>query len=488
MSDSEDSTVTYTEVSSPFEDLSDIGSLGVVVHGYDGLPIMPEDPYAFVEAAMQEPPPPDYVPEPVYPEFMPPEDDVLPAEEQPLPTAVSPTTDSPDDDDEEEESSRDDADNEEEDEGEDEKEEEEHPASADSVPPPAHHTTARISIRAQTPVPFLSEEKVDRLLALPSPPPSPLTSYSSPLPQIPSPPLPASPPLPISPSLLPASPTYSLGYRTAMIWLRARSPSTSHPLPLPPPIIFPHTRASIAMMRAAVPSTYVLAPRSETPPLGTPPLLPIPLPTSSPPLLLPSIDRRTDRLSCRLGRGCALLPVSDISKRKKTMPKRKKPSTRLERVNLSGIEDVEEIKGLYGWIWNQGTRLKNEDTPQTLKDGYKYGAPQDIKSSDELVSPFLNLERVVRNRQRNRGDPSLLIDFEEVNMANNHQGPPPVGPIPPPIPQNHGPPPVVRPNGPAPDRRSMEELCQPSINGRGRPIASIPIQATDFGLRHYMIQ
>ncbi|GJV84647.1 reverse transcriptase domain-containing protein [Tanacetum coccineum] len=34
----------------------------------------------------------------------------------------------------------------------------------------------------------------------------------------------------------------------------------------------------------------------------------------------------------------------------------------------------------------------------------------------------------------------------------------------------------------------MEELCQPSIDGRGGPIAPIPIQATDFGLRHHMIQ
>ncbi|GJS93638.1 hypothetical protein Tco_0800606 [Tanacetum coccineum] len=67
------------------------------------------------------------------------------------------------------------------------------------------------------------------------------------------------------------------------------------------------------------------------------------------------------------------------------------------------------------------------------------------------------------------------------------QGPPPVAPIPP-IPQNHVPPPVVRPNGPVPDRRSMEELCQPSINGRGGPIAMILIQAVDFGLRHHMIQ
>ncbi|GKB48986.1 reverse transcriptase domain-containing protein, partial [Tanacetum coccineum] len=62
-------------------------------------------------------------------------------------------------------------------------------------------------------------------------------------------------------------------------------------------------------------------------------------------------------------------------------------------------------------------------------------------------------------------------------------GPPPAGPPPP---NNNGPPPVVRPNEPAP--RSMEELCQSSINGRGGPIALIQIQATDFGLRHHMIQ
>ncbi|GKE24048.1 hypothetical protein Tco_1435560, partial [Tanacetum coccineum] len=238
MSDSEDSTVTYTEVSSPFEDLSDIGSSGV-----DGLPMMLKDPY--VEAALQAPPSPNY---PIYPEFMPPEDDVLPTEEQPLPTAVSPTADSPsfitepdpkedqkendedleedptdypddkdydDDDDDDMESSGDNADDEEEDEDEDEdEEEEEHPAPADSVPPPVH-----------------------RIL---------------------------SPPLPISPPPLPASLTRSLGYRAALIRLRDESPSTSHPLPL------------------------------STPPSRTPPLLPIPLPTSSPPLLLPSTVCRAD--------------------------------------------------------------------------------------------------------------------------------------------------------------------------------------------------
>nr|GEW28325.1 reverse transcriptase domain-containing protein [Tanacetum cinerariifolium] len=34
----------------------------------------------------------------------------------------------------------------------------------------------------------------------------------------------------------------------------------------------------------------------------------------------------------------------------------------------------------------------------------------------------------------------------------------------------------------------MEELCQPSLNGRGGPIASISIQATNFGLKNDMIQ
>ncbi|GKE95762.1 hypothetical protein Tco_1580617 [Tanacetum coccineum] len=80
MLDSEDSTVTYTHVSSPFEDSSDVGSPGV-----NGPPVMPEDPYAYIVAAYQAPPSPDYmpdpeepqsplpldfVPEPMYPEYM----------------------------------------------------------------------------------------------------------------------------------------------------------------------------------------------------------------------------------------------------------------------------------------------------------------------------------------------------------------------------------------------------------------------------------
>ncbi|GKE43092.1 hypothetical protein Tco_1470376 [Tanacetum coccineum] len=117
MSDSEHSTVTYTSVSIPVEDDSDIGSPGV-----NGPPIMPEDPYAYIMAAYQVPPSPDYipgpevppspdyipgpeepqspppldfVPEPMYPEYIPQEDEILLAEEQPLPAAASPTADSP---------------------------------------------------------------------------------------------------------------------------------------------------------------------------------------------------------------------------------------------------------------------------------------------------------------------------------------------------------------------------------------------------------
>ncbi|GKB96883.1 reverse transcriptase domain-containing protein [Tanacetum coccineum] len=83
-----------------------------------------------------------------------------------------------------------------------------------------------------------------------------------------------------------------------------------------------------------------------------------------------------------------------------------------------------------------------------------------------------------------KGEPSSLFDFEEVmSIPHNNMGPPPARPPPPP---NNGPPPVLRPNGQAP--RSREEWCQPSIDGRGGPIAPIPIQATDFGLRHHMIQ
>ncbi|GKC69355.1 hypothetical protein Tco_1115238, partial [Tanacetum coccineum] len=178
--------------------------------------------------------------------------------------------------------------------------EEEHPTLADSIAvalptvdqaPSAEETEPFETDESASTSPPHPAYQVARLLAIPSPPPSPLPLWLSPLPQIPS------PPLLVSPLPLPASLTYPLGYRYAMIWLKAEAPSTSHPLPLPPPIILPRNRAYVAMLRAVTPSTYILTPRSEAPPSGTPPLLPIPLPTPSPPLLLPSTDRESSSAS-----------------------------------------------------------------------------------------------------------------------------------------------------------------------------------------------
>nr|GEW19334.1 reverse transcriptase domain-containing protein [Tanacetum cinerariifolium] len=172
---------------------------------------------------------PDFIPEPIYPEYTPLEDEhILPAEEQPLPPVVSPTTESPEyvaesdpeedpeeyEDDETEDgpvdypmdvgddgydndgdSSGDDADDEDEDE-----EDEEHLASTDSAVVIPTDELAAIS--------FPPEAEVERLLAMPTPSPSPLTSLSPPSARerlarctapaaLPSPPLP--PPLHMPP-------------------------------------------------------------------------------------------------------------------------------------------------------------------------------------------------------------------------------------------------------------------------------------------------
>ncbi|GJT72192.1 hypothetical protein Tco_1031478 [Tanacetum coccineum] len=387
-----------------------------MVYRYDGLPMHPPSPdYVLGPENLpspdympgpKHPPSPVYVPyvlKPAYPEFMQPEDDVCPNEEQPLPATVSPTADSPGyitesdpeedpkeddkdpkedpadyladkDDEEEEESSRDDADDEEEDEDE---EEEEHLALSDFVLPPAYRTTARMSIRAQTPIPFLSVAEVDRLLAIPTLPPSPLTSYSSPLPQIPSPPLLVLPPLPISPPSLPASPTHLLGYRAATIRLRAESLSTSHPLSLPPPIVLLRTKASMAMMRVVTPSTYCLASRSETTLSGTPPILPIPLPISSPPLLSPSTNYRADVIEVTLPpqkRLCiALGPRYEITE-SSFVPTARPTRGFREDYGFVGTLDAEIRRDLYREVsyriidtWDEMVEAIQEIAPTTLE-------------------------------------------------------------------------------------------------------------------------
>nr|GEX19881.1 hypothetical protein [Tanacetum cinerariifolium] len=235
----------------------------------------------------------DYVPEPEYSEYLAPSNTKAPMEDQPLPNDASPTALSPGyvaefaleedpkedpekdltdypangGDDADNESSDDDDDEEEDEAFEDDDQEEEHPALADSsvVPiddpvPSAEDTKAFITDEsAPTPVPsprrrtsrmsiqpqILMSDTFEALIdeyayapTPPSPPPSPLSPLSSQLPQIPSPPLPL-------PSPLTNSPIYAdapLGYRAAVIQLRAASPSTHHPSEIPSsPVFLPST-------------------------------------------------------------------------------------------------------------------------------------------------------------------------------------------------------------------------------------------------------
>nr|GEZ40738.1 hypothetical protein [Tanacetum cinerariifolium] len=130
--------------------------------------------------------------------------------------------------------------------------------TAATPPPSVYRVTARISVQPHISMLFPSESEVERLLAIPTPPLSPVSPTSYPLP----------------PFLMPLP-----------IFI---------PLPPPPRIIIPRTRASMVLMRSVAPSTFILAPLSRTPPIGTLPMLPIPLPTSSfpLPLLLPSTSCR----------------------------------------------------------------------------------------------------------------------------------------------------------------------------------------------------
>ncbi|GJW81517.1 hypothetical protein Tco_0145492 [Tanacetum coccineum] len=185
------------------EDDSDIGSTGVV-----GPPIMPEDPYAYIPGpevppspdyipGPEVPPSPDYIPGPEVPPSpdyipgpeVPPSPDYIPGPEEPqLPPPLDfvPESEPEEDDEDPEEDPADYPADRDDDDEEEEEEEEEHPALADFVPP-VHRMTARISIRDEPSISLPPREEVERLLALTTPPPSPLTPLSSLLPQIPSP-------------------------------------------------------------------------------------------------------------------------------------------------------------------------------------------------------------------------------------------------------------------------------------------------------------
>ncbi|GKE52597.1 hypothetical protein Tco_1487753 [Tanacetum coccineum] len=233
----------------------------------------PDSPEAIPQSPIQTPPvpqdederepmflqphDPDYVSEPMYPEYIPLEDEhVFPAEEQPLLPIVSPTTESPgyvaeSDPEEYKDDELDPEDGPDEDE-EDEEEEEEHLALADSVvvvptvelvsppegtepvtPPPSTDITttgARITVRLQASISLPPEAEVERLLAMPTPPPSPLISLSPP----------------------------SVGERLA----RCTAPSAhSSPPPVPSPLL-PSPGCPTQIQTLKIASTQALAPEA----------------------------------------------------------------------------------------------------------------------------------------------------------------------------------------------------------------------------------
>nr|GEV31176.1 reverse transcriptase domain-containing protein [Tanacetum cinerariifolium] len=81
-------------------------------------------------------------------------------------------------------------------------------------------------------------------------------------------------------------------------------------------------------------------------------------------------------------------------------------------------------------------------------------------SARNLFPPLDNPELTIR--RRSRADPTLLNDFEMATEGNSDL--------------------------PVHDLRTIKELCEPSLNGRGGPIAPIAIQATNFRLKNDMIQ
>nr|GEW38382.1 hypothetical protein [Tanacetum cinerariifolium] len=86
--------VTYTSISSDYEEPSNVCSPGVVVYGYDGLPMHSVDPPSpdYVpgpEEPKQTSLSPDYVPRPEYPEYLAPSDEEVPFEDQPYAVADS---------------------------------------------------------------------------------------------------------------------------------------------------------------------------------------------------------------------------------------------------------------------------------------------------------------------------------------------------------------------------------------------------------------
>nr|GEV36883.1 hypothetical protein [Tanacetum cinerariifolium] len=171
----------------------------------------------------------------------------------------------------------------------------------------------------------------------------------------------------------PVCPTYPLRYRAVMIRQRAKTPSTSHPLSL------------------------------STPPSRTPPLLPIPLPTSSSPLLLPSTSHRVD------------VPEVTLPPRKRLRislgPRYKvgesSSATAARPTKGYGITDTwdEMLVGMLGApatdVTKLGRRMTNFATTVRQDTDEIYGRLDDAQNDRALISGRVNmLYRDIRDHAR----------------------------------------------------------------------------------------
>ncbi|GJW89756.1 hypothetical protein Tco_0167309 [Tanacetum coccineum] len=227
------SAVTYTSVYTDFEpgrvfwgaddeEITDGGIPRVIVYGYDGLPIQPvappspdyipdsEDPQTPPvpqdedehEPMFIQPHDPDYVSEPIYPEYIPLEDEhVFLVEEQPLPLVDSPTAESPgyvtesdpeEDPEEYEDEETEDGQDDYPVDGGDDGDDDDGNSSRDDAMMKAEgeqeaEDTQRCRLRSSRSLSILQasislppEAEVERLLAMPTPSPSPPISLSPP--------------------------------------------------------------------------------------------------------------------------------------------------------------------------------------------------------------------------------------------------------------------------------------------------------------------
>nr|GEX22679.1 reverse transcriptase domain-containing protein [Tanacetum cinerariifolium] len=126
---------------------------------------------------------------------------------------------------------------------------------------------------------------------------------------------------------------------------------------------------------------------------------------------------------------------------------------RVTAAKASAVSAAQDKKGT--WVWRPKCLVLYHDLRTT--------------------SASLTLKRFDYNdalgRSKTRVDPNLLNDF---NMSTNING------------DNQ--PPHEGGDLPVPNLRTIEELCQSTLNGRGGPIAPIAIQATNFRLKKDMIQ